>query len=290
MSKPLQFEMIDRAGLELAQKGLLPKDESGDRGGEAQRDFIHLAAEDPEGFVAVVRSWGIRPGATPPVVERRLTEREFIDPPWSTECMIATTWSALSPNQASRPEAWTRIHLEMIARGLIRSSYLAANGSGESGRTRIAQALKGRDAQKVDACVRAVLRRLGGVIGDRAYRTAFLDCPLAKAWWRHRYAQETHAVFGRDSVEALSGAIRPSIRWEALVQAMVSRLTIIGDSAIRPAIIQSLAEGAGESSRSMEGMLLWIGRTSTVRALGALGSDYVLQMIEERFLDSREAK
>lgn len=290
MTSPLFIQAIDRTGLERAQKELLPKLSSGVRGGDKQREFIRLAAEDKDAFCRLIRSWGLKPGASPPVTETRLSEKEFADPPWSTERLIASTWAALPVSFAARPETWTRIHVAMIEQGRIRSSYLAANPYGESGRTRIAQALKGTDPKAVDACVRAVLRRLGGVIVDRANRTAFLDCPLAKTWWRHRFASEAHATFGRFSVEALSAALRPAFRWEKLIEAMVSRLTIIGDDAIRPALVQCFAEGAGGTGQEVKDVLGWLGRRSTVQALGALGPDYVLQLVSGQFLDSSEAK
>ena len=251
MTSSLFIETIDRTGLERAQKELLPKLTSGARGGVRQREFIRLVAEDQNAFCRLVRSWGLTPGALPPVTETRLSEKEFADPPWSTERLIASTWAMLPVSLAARPETWTRIHVAMIEQRRINSSYLAANGQGESGRTRIAQALKRKDAQAVDSVVRTVLRRLGGVILDRANRTVFLDCPLAKTWWRHRFAIEAHATFGRLSEAALSAALRPRYRWEALVEAMVSKLTIIGDSAIRPALVQCFAEGVGSTDREV---------------------------------------
>ncbi len=288
MIDPLDIETIDRPGLERAQKELLPKRASGARGGEKQRAFLRIAMGDEAEFCRIVRSWGLRQGKTPPVMDTPLSERELSDPPWSTERVIATTWADLPVNLAARPETWTRIHVEMIERGLIRSSYLAASGNGESGKGLIARALKGDDPQPVDACVRTVLRHLGGVIEARANRTAFLDCPLARAWWRHRYAKEAHKCFGRRRVEDLSAALRPAFRWEALVEAMVSKLTVIGDSAIRPALAQCLADGAGGTSREVADLLGWIGRRTTVQALGALGPEYVRKLIAEQFLGSRE--
>ena len=286
MTDPMQIETIDRLGLERAQKRLLPKRDSGARGGQEQREFLRLAAGDSAEFCTLVKLWGLRPGRTPPVTEIRLSERELQDPPWSTEREIAATWANLPVSLAARPETWTRIHVEMIDRGLIKGSYLAANGGGESGKGRIARALNGTDSQLVDDCVRTVLRRLGGVIEARANRTSFLDCPLARAWWRHRYATEAHKCFGCHTLEDLSAALRQRFRWEALVEAMVSKLTVIGDSAIRPAIVQCLADGAGSTSRDVADMLGWIGRRSTVQALGALGPDYVRKLIAEQFLGS----
>ena len=291
MADPLYAETVNRSGLERGQKVLLPKADSGLRGGEEQREFLRLAAHDASAFCELVRSWGVTSGATPPVPERRLSEKEFVDPPWSTECVVAETWAGLPPSLAARPEAWTRIHVELIDQGFIKSAYLARNGNGESGRARIVRVLRVADAKQVDDCVRTVFRRLGGVIEARANRTAFLDCSLARAWWRNRYAREAHEIFGRTSVEALSRSLRrPAFHWTFLVEAMVSKRTVIGDRAIRPALVQSLADGAGGTSREMADVLSWIGRRSTVQALGALGPEYVLRIVSEQFLGASEAK
>lgn len=280
----VDVETIERAGLEDAQKRLLPKQETGLRGGDEQREFIGLVADAPQDFCDRVRSWGLRTGEEPLVPERPLTEKEFVDPPWSTEQVVAATWGELPAGLAARPETWTRIHIEMIEKRRIKSSYLAADGNGESGRVRIAQALKGRDDQKVDACVRAVFRRLGGVISDRANRTAFIDCPLAKAWWRYQYAEEAHLTFGRESVEELSKELRARFRWEPLVEAMISKLTVVGDAGIRPALVQSLADGVGTTGEEVRDVLGWIGRRSTVQVLGAVGPERVLNLLAEEFL------
>lgn len=288
MTDSMRVETIDRPSLERAQKDLLPKISSGARGGQKQREFLRLAAEDETEFCDFVKAWGLRQGKPPPVTGNPLSERELVDPPWSTEREIAVTWAGIPVSLAARPETWTRIHIEMIEQGLIKSSYLAASGNGESGRGRIAQALNGDDAQLVDECVRTILRRLGGVIEARANRTSFLDCPLGRAWWRNRYATEAYNCFGRHSVEDLSAALRPRFRWEALVEAMVSKLTVIGDSAVRPAVVQCLADGAGNTSREVKDVLGWLGRRTTVQALGALGPDYVRRLVAEQFLGSRE--
>ena len=280
----VDVETIDRSGLEDAQKRLLPKQETGLRGGDEQREFIGLVADAPQDFCERVRSWGLRTGEEPLVPERPLTEKEFVDPPWSTEQVVAATWGELPAGLAARPETWTRIHIEMIEKRRIKSSYLAADGNGESGRVRIARALKGRDDQKVDACVRAVFRRLGGVISDRANRTAFIDCPLARAWWRYQYAEEAHLTFGRESVEELSKELRARFRWEPLVEAMISKLTVVGDAGIRPALVQCLADGVGTTGEEVKDVLGWIGRRSTVQVLGAVGPERVLSLLAEEFL------
>ena len=282
----MNIETIERTGVERAQKVLLPKLDSGLRGGDEQREFIRLAKDDPSAFCGRMRSWGLIAGETPPVMNQALSEKEFVDPSWSTECAIATTWRELPVRLAARPETWFRIHVELIEQGRIESSFLAAGSRGDQGRVQIAQALRRNNAKDVDDCVRAVLRRLGGIVFYRGNRTAFMDCPLAKAWWRHRYAQEAHRLFNRHSPEDLSRALRKPLRWERLIEDMVSKLTVIGDSAIRPAVVQSLADGAGSTSQEMSRLTTWIGRRSTVQALGVLGPEYVLNLVAEEFAPS----
>ena len=285
----MNLETIDRTGLEQAQKALLPKRDSGLRGGDEQRDFLRLAKEDPDLFCQRLRSWGLTHGETPPVPEEEVSEAEFVDPSWHTEGVIASTWRELPVSLAARPETWTRIHVEMIEQGRIASSYLAAGSRGQTG----VEAAHGRlEAQESDEggqlredCAAAP----SGVIPDRANRTAFMDCPLAKAWWRNRYAQEAHHVFRRDSVEELSSALRPAFRWETLVEDMISRLTVIGDSGIRPALVQCLADGVGSTPRDMRRVRAWIGRRSTVQALGALGPEYVSRLIANEFLGAESS-
>jgi len=290
VTDPQYTQTIDRAGLEKAQKTLLPKKESGLRGGDLQREFIKLILGDDPSFCDHVLGWGVTQGGnTPPITEYALSEREFLDPPWSTERAVAQTWSGLPVRLAARPETWTRIHIEMIQKERIRSSYLAGSGSVISGKARIQIALKTNSPKQIDDCVRTIFRRLGGVIADRANRTVFLDCPLARAWWRHRYAEEAHRTFGAESIQSISAALRLVYRWSQLIEAMVSKRTIIGDLAIRPAIVQALTQGAANSDRDMKDMLDFIGRQSTVQALGFLGPEYVFKLIEEQFVQKRKS-
>ncbi len=135
----------------------------------------------------------------------------------------------------------------------------------------------------MDDCVRAVFLSLGGVISDRANRTALLDCPLARAWWRYRYATQANRIFQSGSVEVLSNALRKRTRWEPLVEAMISRLTVIGDSSIRAALVQCLADGEDRLPKDTWKILRWIGRRSTVQALGALEPHQIMQLVMDEF-------
>ena len=97
-----------------------------------------------------------------------------------------------------------------IEEGRIESSFLAANGGGNvTGAQRIDAALnastgRGGDASLLDRCVRTVLRRLGGLPEARGNRSVYVNCPLARAWWRERLVAEV----ATDGAEGLEREIR----------------------------------------------------------------------------------
>lgn len=281
----MTIEIINRVSLEKLQRNLVPKLSSNKRGDKNQREFIDFASNDSKDLYKLLRNkLTIDSGDTPPIPQSPLCESEFIDPPWSTELIISQTWDNIPLHKAARPETWTRINLELISKNLICSSFLAARSKGESGCDRIAAALQLNDSEAIDSCVRSIFRRLGGLIPDRANRTVFLDCPIGKAWWRHYYAIEAHKHFNQFSVKKMSDSLRPSYIWQTLIESMISRLTIIGDSSIRPAIVCVFAEGLVNSKLEVEELFRWIGQRCTVQALGMLDPIEIHQMISEEFL------
>ena len=283
------LEVISQSGLEEAQKALLPP--IGKRGTEKQKDFISKAAESPIDFYKEILKWGVDSGEPPPVLSAKLTEKQYIDPPWNTEVMIADTWSDLTPNLASRPGTWTRIHVELLRAGIIHSNYLANNPSSESGETRIRAALRRNSSKEIDDCVRSILRRLGGIPSVRAARTSFIDCPLAKAWWRHQFAKEVYREvknstleeFSNVSLEEFSEVMRPSAFWENFIESMVSRLTVVGTYQIRVAMVLLLylLKFRKHNKEDIRNLFRAVGQRSTTQLLGALESAYVFEIFRD---------
>ena len=207
----MDIQTIDRAGLERAQKDLLPKIDSGLRGGDEQREFIGLVRDDAGAFCARLRSWGLTGGETPPVMDEALSEREFVDPSWSTECAIAATWGALPVRLAARPETWVRVHVELIEQGKIESSYLL-QALGVSPVIRRSRRLCGATIQRkstiacAQCCAASVasfpigltgphssiarLRKLGGDIATRRRRTGCSTATRRKTF-RALYANDS---------------------------------------------------------------------------------------------------
>ena len=286
MTEISSMEVIDHTGLEKAQKRLLPKDLDA-RGSEIQREFLGIIADAPDTFCQTVLGWGINPGSPPKVLPIPLTESEFCTPTWETEKIIAATWDDLPANMAARPGTWTRIHVELVKKGCIHSSFLASKvGKQESGRSRINRVLRTGSSRNIDQCVRTIFRHMGGVIRDRGARTTYQDCPLAKAWWRYRYTSEAHKMFGNIPMKDLSAALRVSGPWEVLIQAMVSRLTVIGDQNIRPALICQLTTALDRLREKQKFLSLVnaVGRRSVTQALGALPPEQVLETIKDEIM------
>ncbi len=273
---------IEYSRVNEAQKNLLPRKGSSERGGDIQRNFLKAARDYPWDFCKEIRRWGLQEGEEPPIPNKKWSEKEFIDPPSTTERIIVETWRDLTPAEASRSETWFSINLTMIEKNIIESSYLAGeSGRGTTGRDFISDALGGNDPDKVDRCVRRILRRLGGVL-ERGSRTVYLDCPPARAWWRHRYACETNEIF-EHSIDDLSDLLRKKSLWNELIPAMTSYLTLIGDSNIRPSLISFLEDKTSGSFDNKEidikDLILRIGRRAEIQALGSLSPQQVFEII-----------
>ena len=89
-----------------------------------------------------------------------------------------------------------------IEENRIDATSLAAEAN-VSGLERIERALAEtgeKAAQKIDECVRTVLRRLSG-LPERGSRSVIVDCPFARAWWRGRLLSDI--VKGDDNLSAI---------------------------------------------------------------------------------------
>ncbi|MBF2760293.1 MAG: hypothetical protein ISN28_08470 [Ectothiorhodospiraceae bacterium AqS1] len=257
--RTIEYEKISRA-----QKNLLRPSE---RGGDIQRHFLAKARDNSWDFCEIIRKWGLQEGDEPPVPIRKWSEKELIDPPSYTEEIIVEIWKDLTLAEASKPGTWFSIHLAMMEKGMIHSSYFAAE-HGRTGRDHISDVLDGNDRDdKIDRCVRLILRRLGGVL-ERGKRTVYENCPVARAWWRYRYAKEANGIFERQETKDLSNLLRKKPVWNSLIPAMTSSLTLIGDSKIRPSLVSFLGSEAKSSDdltkKEIDHLIRLIGRRSEI--------------------------
>ena len=227
------------------------------RGSRDQIDFLTAACQNGD-FASYLRSrvntTGVR---QPDLYDTRLTEHEFMNPPASTEAGMHGAWQGLTPRIACRSTYWANLTLLHIEEGILKASFLAARGNGdEDGVQRLERVLgteKDDNTKKeIDSCVRTVLRRLGGLREVRGNRSVYVDCPLARAWWRERLVRE--ASNGEPGIaEQVRVVVRQSQAfWEELVSLIVSRNSVLGSARIRISFILSLAD---HFERAMESPL-----------------------------------
>ena len=218
------------------------------KGSPAQREFLAAARETGKFLVYIKDAVRVQEGVALQPLADRMSEAEFGNPPSDTERRLFEMWRDLTPRIACRTEFWGRVTYRHIEEGRIESAFLAANGAGNvSGAQRIDAALKatGDEATALmDKCVRTVLRRLGGLPEARGNRSVYVNCPLARAWWRERLVAEVATHEGEGLEREIRAVVHPDSQqyWEDLVTFVVSRNSVFGSVAVRNILIRTLAK------------------------------------------------
>ena len=216
-----------------------------EKGSDRQKEFLEKVRETSQ-FLDYVSGLPAVGSLDVDLAPYPMTESEFKDPPADTERELYMSWSALTPSVACRSTFWACLTLEHIRNGYLQSVYLAANGGNlPGGAERIDFALDDKTSQgpqRIDSCVRTVLRRLGGLPEIRGNRSVYVDCPFARAWWRERMVEQV----ARDD-EEIAAQVRAVIRisqtyWEKLVDRIVFRNSTFGSANIRSAFLRALAQ------------------------------------------------
>ena len=232
-------ELID-ADYTRLRRNLLRK-----KGSDRQRQFLEKVRDSSQ-FLAYISELPTLGSLEVDLAPNPMTESEFKDPPADTERDLYVSWSHLTPSVACRSTFWACLTLDHIRKGYIHSAYLAANGGSLSGGAeRVDLALNDETSQgpqRIDACVRTVLRRLGGLPEIRGNRSVYVDCPFARAWWRERMVEQV-AQGDEDTAARVRAVIRISqTYWEKLVDRIVFRNSTFGSENIRTAFLRSLAQ------------------------------------------------
>ena len=226
------------------------------KGSPAQREFLRAARESRRFLAYMTDAVRVREGVELQPLAERMSEAEFANPPSDTEKRLFEAWRPLAPRIACRTEFWARVTYRHIEEGRIESAFLAANGTGNvSGAQRIDAALSATGAGAtplLDGCVRAVLRRLGGLPEARGNRSVYVNCPLARAWWRERLVAEVAANEGEPLEREVRAVVHPESQqyWEELVTSVVSRNSVFGSVTVRSILIRTLAKILDQNPKS----------------------------------------
>ena len=259
------------------------------KGGRLQQQFLSSVRHRNQ-FIMFMERLPMTSGESVALYPHPLTETEFRDPPVDTQRRLYEGWTKITPRVACRSSFWGSVTCDHVRQDLIQSDYLAANGNHVGGAERIDRALgesSDRRLKMMDDCTRAVLRRIGGLPEARGNRTVYVDCPLARAWWRERFAVE----IGRDDPD-LRACVRDVVRlnktyWEKLVVMVVSRNSVMGSQEIRDAFVIRLAKAISSdaSGAVMTGKGLVRGcrnlsALQAVRELSALDADELEEVVD----------
>ncbi len=178
----MQYEEFDGEAYTELRKDLLRE-----KGSPLQCEFLEAVRQSGEFLEFMKERVPVDRGEQLPLYEEELSEQVYKDPPQDVEKELYSAWRKVPPRTACRATFWAAVTMQHIEADKIRSSYLAANGASVgSGAQRIDLALAGREPKAIDACVRTVIRSMSGLPEARGNRSVYVDCPLARAWWRER--------------------------------------------------------------------------------------------------------
>ena len=266
------------------------------RGGEVQREFLETVRND-EGskFVEIVGSITTHEGEDLSLLQFPFSEGEFVNPPFQTEKRMYQIWSDLSPAEASSSSFWAHVTIQHLKFQRIWPSYLACSGSsGKSGQERIERALKSNDEERakyIDDCVRTIFRQMGGLPEIRGNRSVFVDCPLARGWWRQYLVSRAAKCKSNLKDTTVGRVVRESKgHWERFVAAMVSRNPVFGLEQVQDAFLISLShigqkiedsKGKKITSDEVQNLCQRFCFTGGSKELGAFSFHEVLNMAME---------
>ena len=260
----------------------------GEKGGEFQRSFL-TAAKDSQAFIDFMeREVRAKDGDRPPAFDGAMTEQSFKDMTVDQEEAVHELWKEVPPETACRVSFWAEMTIQHLKDGVIEEAFwLAANGrQTESGEERIDRALAGKD--KMDPCVRTILRRMGGLRSVRGNRSVFVNPPFARAWWRERLVNR---IANRDGTEAradLSSVVRRSqTYWENLMTMIVSRGSVFGSVVVQDAFINGLArnfrahpQSPFKRTKTLESTLRRFSNVAAARELGVLTFEEIGEIVD----------
>ena len=289
MSANVYAELDDR-GYARLRRSLIRKSA---KGSDLQREFLE-ATRDTTRFIAYIENALDTQDGIELELADRMSEAEFGNPPSDTERRMFDAWRELTPRIACRVAFWGRVTFRHIQDGRIESSFLAGNGGGTvTGAQRIDAALNAEgeaSAKLMDACVRTVLRRLGGLPEVRGNRSVYVNCPLARAWWRERLVAEVATGEGEGLERQIRAVVHPDSQqyWEDLVTFVVSRNSVFGSVEVRNILVRTLSrvfdQNPDSSLRKATGLKQVCRAVSAVHAareLSVLPANQVKLLMEE---------
>ncbi len=279
----VRYPELDAAAYAKLRKDLLDV-----KGSQNQQRFLRAVRRNDEFLAYLAAEVPTQIGnAQVPSFQEPLSEQMYKDPPADIEQEMYGTWRALTPHVACRNTFWAAVTYQHIKDGCIQASYLAANGTpAGTGAERIDLALARSEPKSIDACVRAVIRRMSGLPGVRGNRSVYVNCPLARAWWRERLVESVLRHGSSVERPMVLEVVRTSQEyWERLISGIVSRNSVLGSTMVLDAFVASIAmlrnAEPGSPLRTVNGLvqaLRLLSATTASRELGVLEFDEIVEL------------
>ena len=285
----MQYREFEDASYTSLRKDLLKS-----KGSSLQKEFLETL-QDSSSFDALIRGKvDFEKGHDLVLLPHKLTESEFKEPPSTIEESLVQEWlNNITPKQASRVTFWANVALEHINAGIIKASYLAANGGSSlpDGLTRIDKAFKSGKPKEIDDIVRSVIRRMSGLPEARGNKSVYVNCPFSRAWWRGYIAQEVCRETNADYNKVIKTLRHSQGYWEELINLVVSKNSVLGDSNVRTALIWALSEliddkkyAAIFNTNSLQQIAKLIGIRSAWQELAVFEPKDLKLIIEQEFI------
>ena len=291
----MDYEQFEDSSYTALRKRLLRAKGSGE-----QREFLNVLRSSDQLPTWVKEQVGIVSGKKLPILEESLTEAEFKEPPRSTEQQLFEFWKSISPAIACRVTFWGFMTLRHMEEGRIESSFLAASsGSSPSGLERLDRVLNAGDEKEIDATVRTGLRRMSGLPEARGNRSVYVNCPLARAWWRRYLAGEVcEYTENKAALKDVAKVLGNSQQyWEELIGLVVSRNSVLGDMKVRAALVWTLSQYVNEEgknylfkTKALKKMRRLIGIRSASQELGVFSVEELKEMMETWLMHGEQSQ
>ena len=285
------LELIDGKYTRLRKELLKSK------GSPLQKEFLQVARESKTFISWIEELVGVEDKSIDVPFDQLWTEplsdHEFKEPTVIVEENLYKKWSDLTPSQASRETFWGHVTLMHVEEGIIKASYLAANGGSlPGGLERIDKVLDDDQETAIDSTVRTILRRLSG-LPERGSRSVYANCPFARAWWRGYVADQVCDATKADHKKVVKTLRKSQEYWERLIVLIVSQNSVLGDTNVRTALIWALSELVDNDKNTdlfKVGTLSEISRKIGIRSawqeLGVFSIDELKSIMDQQILQA----
>ena len=246
--------------------------------GQYNRNKFFEACKDKNNFLNYIN---IPPsGETPPpILTKKLTEREFIKPPEEIQRQIYDIYKDISDQYKHDPTFWLYVHLEMIKEDIIEPSFLANDDrfNGKQTLDFLTNNYEG-NVQDRNNMVRKILRRLCNT-APRGKRTLSNpnDCPISGVYWRQALiARIEQASDSRLKAKEIANRFTMNLYVE-ICGRLFSGKSYYGDPRILAGLVIFLKQKPGIKKETVKNLLEGIGKIIAWKAIDMASLDEIAQ-------------